>query len=80
MEEEIVGINEGENGIVFGKCKYYKAGKLMDEKVFYDLLEKAKLVEWNNNNRQEKYVLFLVSGYSEELKKIAESRKDLILA
>lgn len=79
QEIDIVGINESGNEIVFGECKYYRTGKLMDEKVFYDLLEKSKLVDWNNNNRKEKYVLFSVSGYSESLKKLAETREDLIL-
>ena len=51
----------------------------MNVKVFYDLKEKAKLVDWNNQNRNESYILFSASGYSEELKKLEKERKDLIL-
>ena len=80
QEIDIVGINSTENEIIFGECKFYKEGKLMDETIFYDLLEKAKNVEWKKYNRKEMYILFSISGYSENLKKIAKQRKDLILA
>lgn len=53
--------------------------KKMNVKVFYDLKEKAKLVDWNNQNRNECFILFSASGYSEELKKLEKERKDLIL-
>lgn len=78
-EIDIVGIDSTGNDIIFGECKYYKEGKLMDAKVFYDLLEKAKLVDWKRENRNEKYILFSISGYTEELKKLAKSRNDLFL-
>lgn len=78
-EIDIVGIDSTGNDIIFGECKYYKDGKLMDAKVFNELLEKSKLVDWKNDDRSEKYILFSISGYSEELKKLAKQRKDLIL-
>ena len=52
----------------------------MDSKIYYKLKEKAKLVEWNNETRKEKYILFSVNGYTEELKKLAKTKEDLILA
>lgn len=78
-EIDIVAIDTSSNNIIFGECKYYKEGKKMDIKVFYDLIEKAKLVDWKKENRNEKYILFSISGYSEELKKVAQKRDDLIL-
>lgn len=78
-EIDIVGLNEDKNEIIFGECKYYKDGKQMGAKVFYDLKEKSKLVEWKKENRRENFVLFSVSGYTDELKKIAKDRKNLIL-
>lgn len=33
-EIDIVGLNEDENAIIFGECKYYKDGKQMGVKVF----------------------------------------------
>ena len=79
-EIDIIGLNEEENSIIFGECKYYKDGKKMESKVFYDLKEKSKQVEWKNDNRKEMFILFSVSGYSDELKKIAKESEELILA
>ena len=78
-EIDIVGLNEEENSIIFGECKYYKDSKKMNEKVFYNLKEKSKLVEWKNNNRKEMFILFSASGYTDELKKIAKENETLIL-
>lgn len=79
-EIDLIGINQ-ENGkdIIFGECKFY-TNKLMDSKIYYKLKEKAKLVEWNKENRKEKYILFSSNGYTEELKKLAKTKEDLILA
>ena len=78
-EIDIVGLNEDEKSIIFGECKYYNDNKKMNVKVFYDLKEKAKLVDWNNQNRNECFILFSASGYSEELRKLEKERNDLIL-
>lgn len=78
-EIDIVGLNEEEKSIIFGECKYYKDGKPMGAKVFYDLKEKSKLVDWNKINRKEMFILFSSSGYTEELKKIAKESDELIL-
>ena len=78
-EIDIVGINTEGEDIIFGECKYY-TNKLMDVDVFYNLLRKSKYVEWKNNERNEKFVLFSINGYTKKLKELAESRKDLILA
>lgn len=79
QEIDIVGINEEENSIIFGECKYYRKNKLMNEKVFYELREKAKCVEWGNDNRKEYYILFSASGYTDSLRELAKNRNDLIL-
>ena len=78
-EIDIVGLNEDEKAIIFGECKYYKEGKKMEAKVFYDLKEKSKLVNWKNDNRKEMFILFSASGYSDELKKISSVNENLIL-
>ena len=44
-----------------------------------ELKEKAKLVKWKNSSRNEKYILFSITGYSKELKELEKSRDDLIL-
>ncbi len=78
-EIDIVGLNSDGNEIIFGECKYYKNDKKMDEKVFYDLKEKSKYVEWKKDNRKDFFILFSISGYTDSLKKLANERNDLIL-
>jgi len=51
----------------------------MNEEVFYRLKEKAKMVEWKKDSRKEKYVLYAITGFSNELKKIAKENGDLVL-
>lgn len=77
-EIDLVGIDSNGKDIIFGECKFY-TNKLMDSKTYYRLKEKAKLVEWNKENRTEKYILFSINGYTDELKKLAKTRDDLIL-
>lgn len=78
-EIDIVGLNSDGNEIIFGECKYYKNDKKMDERVFYELKEKSKYVDWKKDNRKEYFILFSISGYTDSLKKIAQEREDLIL-
>lgn len=77
-EIDLVGIDSMGEDIIFGECKYYK-NKLMDVDVFYHLKEKAKLVEWKKDERKEGYILFSITGYTKELKRLAQEREDLIL-
>ncbi|MFH0875791.1 MAG: ATP-binding protein [archaeon] len=55
-EIDIAAINNETKEIVFAECKWsdnVDAGKVYDR-----LKEKAKIVNWNNENRKEKYVIF----------------------
>lgn len=78
QEIDIVGVDTTGEDIIFGECKYY-TNKQMDAKVFYELQSKSKLVDWKKEQRKETYILFSISGYTEELKEIAKKRNDLIL-
>ena len=51
----------------------------MDIDVLASLIEKASYVPWQRNNRVEKYVLFSISGYTDELISVAKERGDVIL-
>lgn len=76
-EIDIVALNTINNDILFGECKFRQ--QKMDARVLFELIEKATLVPWNRGNRNEKYILFSISGYTDELIKIAENRDDVIL-
>ncbi|MCL2014115.1 MAG: ATP-binding protein [Oscillospiraceae bacterium] len=76
-EIDIVALDSTGNDIVFAECKY--RNQLMDTDVFYNLLEKKELVPWNKGRRKEKFVLFSISGFTEQLLDLAKTRNDLLL-
>ena len=76
-EIDVVAINEETKEIMFGECKY--TNKPMDIDILLKLEEKARLVEWHNDNRNERYILFSISGYTDRLKEVCENRDDVIL-
>ena len=76
-EIDIVAIDKEGKNIIFGECKYtsYKIG--ID--ILYALEKKSQLVDWESHERNNYYILFSISGYTDELSKLAEIRKDLLL-
>lgn len=76
-EIDIVALNEETKDIMFGECKY--TNKLMDIDILNKLEAKAKLVNWNNGDRNERYILFSISGYTDRLKEVCNNRDDVIL-
>jgi len=76
-EIDIVAIDRTGNDIIFGECKY------RENKVGIDILrtleEKAKSVEWNQKTRRQWYVLFSINGFTDDLKYLAETKKDILL-
>ena len=75
-EVNIVALGEN-NKIVFGECKYSK--KQVGLSILKQLQEKAKNIKWNNSNREEYFILFSKSGFSEELEELAQKEKNIIL-
>ena len=76
IEIDIVGLGEN-NKIVFGECKYSK--KLIGLNILNELKEKSKKVIWNNDKREEYYILFSKSGFSEDLIELAKNTNNIIL-
>jgi len=74
---DIVGLNEKENTILFGECKWSK--NRVDKKLLNDLKQKSEYVKWKIGKRTEKFILFSKSGFTEELKNIAKEKTDLEL-
>lgn len=67
---------EGKN-LILGECKYWQ--EPVDSRVLHDLESKAASVSWEHSNRTVWFVLFSVSGFTDELKILARNRKDLLL-
>jgi len=76
-EIDIVAIDEDTNTIIFSECKY--TTKPMDVDVFYELLQKKDIVQWRNETRNEKFLLFSINGYTQQLMELSTTRDDLIL-
>jgi len=76
-EIDIVGLDNERGEILYGECKYHK--KPVDTDVFISLLRKAERVPRMKESQRERFILFSVSGYTEQLKRMAASRNDLIL-
>ena len=57
----------------------YKEVKHHVMSVLRDLKEKSRRVSWQKNERQEWYVLFSASGFTDELREYAVWRHDLLL-
>ncbi len=76
-EIDVVAINEEENIILFGECKYWIQSVSVD--VFYSLIDKSKRVAWSDSERKELFAIFSINGFSQELIDLAEMREDLFL-
>lgn len=76
-EIDIVALDSDGNNIIFGECKYWKSP------IGLDILEKLRLkssaVEWNRNKRTEYYILFSISGFTQDLVEYMEQNKNVIL-
>ena len=75
-EIDIVALGE-DNKIVFGECKYSK--KQVGLNILNELKEKSKKVIWNNDKREEYYILFSKSGFSQDLIELAKKKNNIIL-
>ena len=76
-EIDVVALDEENKNAIVGECKYWKTPvgiNILDE-----LERKAALVDWNKDCRENWYVLFSASGFTEDLKKLAKVRTDLVL-
>lgn len=77
VEIDIVAYDSTGNDIVFGECKYSKNKKGLN--ILFDLQEKSKAVNWNKNNRNEHFVLYSRSGFTDELIEYANKHKNIYL-
>lgn len=76
-EIDIAAIDPDGNNLILGECKFWR--EPVGINVLRSLEDKASRVEWKKQNRHVWYVLFSASGFTEELKQLAEMRSDLLL-
>lgn len=76
-EIDLVALNSIGKEILFGECKFRQ--QKMDIDVLEELIAKSTYVSWNRDDRIEKFILFSISGYTDELIMNAKERGDVIL-
>ncbi len=76
-EIDIVACNSSGQDILLGECKY--TNEPMDVDIFYALQEKKKAVAWQKDRRREHLIFFSISGYTEQMQALANSRNDMLL-
>ncbi len=76
-EIDVAALDPEGHNLILGECKYWKEPVGM--RVLRDLEEKSRRVSWKKNERQEWYVLFSASGFTDELREYAVWRHDLLL-
>ena len=67
---------EGKN-LILVECKYWQEPVGVD--VLRSLEAKTNAVSWERNGRKVWYVLFSISGFTDELKALAAARDDVML-
>ena len=76
-EIDVVATDDDGKNIIFGECKFWK--NPVGINILNALEKKAALVDWNRTGRKEWYVLFSISGFTDELKQLVDKRKNLLL-
>ena len=76
-EVDVVGIDDGEDGLVLGECKWTTAP--VGRGLLADLEAKAEAVRWRGSDRTEQFVLFSKNGFTDALCEEASTRTDVSL-
>ena len=76
-EIDIVALDPEGKNLILGECKYWTEPVGLG--VLHDLEAKTDSVAWEQKNRKVWYVLFSASGFTDELKALAQTREDLLL-
>lgn len=76
-EIDIAAIDPDGNNLILGECKFWQ--EPVGVSVLRSLEDKTSGVDWKKYDRRVWYVLFSASGFTEELKQLAETRNDLLL-
>ena len=77
-EIDIAATDPDGSNLILGECKFWQ--EPVGSNILYALEQKAATVEWRKDRRHTWLILFSAAGFTDELKGIAKSRSDLILA
>lgn len=74
-EMDIVALDEETKTAYFGECKW--SNKKIGDDVYQNLIRKSQLVEWHKGKRNDRFILFSKSGFTQRMIEIA--RKEGVL-
>jgi len=74
---DIVALDRSGKDIIFGECKFCESK--IGINILSSLEKKTESVIWKNTIRQNHYILFSISGFTDELIAYAKTRPDLLL-
>ena len=77
MEIDAVALDDQGGSLALCECKFWK--EPVGENVLRDLESKAPAVVWQREERSLWYVLFSISGFTEDLQRLAAEREDVLL-
>ncbi len=77
VEIDIVAYDSTGKDIVFGECKYSKNKKGMD--LLRSLKDKADSVSWKKESRNDYFIIYSRSGFTDELIRYAENHHNTFL-
>ncbi len=72
-EIDLIALNEHTNQILFGEAKW--SDKQVGKNIYEDLKRKSQRVTWGKKDRKEYFALFSKSGFTPDMKKLAEKEK-----
>lgn len=70
LEIDVVALNSQTNDILFGEAKWSE--KQVGTNIYTELKEKAVHVNWKNESRKERYILFSKSGFTKDMLSLAK--------
>ena len=76
-EIDVAAVDPEGRNLILGECKYWQ--EPVGANVLRELEKKSDAVDWNHGNRQLWYVLFSISGFTEELRLLVGKRSDVLL-
>ena len=76
VEVDVVALDEQGGSLALCECKFWK--EPVGANVLRGLEAKAPFVAWRNDSRNVSYVVFSISGFTEELRRLAAERDDVL--
>ncbi len=76
-EIDVAAIDPEGKNLILGECKYWR--EPVGANILRQLEEKARAVAWERGKRKVWFVLFSAGGFTEELRKLADQREELLL-